>query len=65
LGGTGLRPPSEKRKDLTYLAELAESAVLAPVIDACYPLGRIADSYRYVDAGRKRGNVVITMTGDQ
>ena len=60
---TGLRPPSEKRKDLGYIAELAEAAALAPVIDACYPLERIADAYRHVDAGHKRGNVVVTMTG--
>ena len=33
------------------------------MIDACYPLQRIADAYRHVDAGHKQGNVVITMTG--
>ena len=60
---TGLRAASEKREDLRYLAELAESAALAPVIGACYPLGRIADAHRHVDAGHKRGNVVVTMTG--
>jgi NADPH:quinone reductase-like Zn-dependent oxidoreductase len=60
---TGLRPPSEKRKDLGYIAELAEAAGLAPVIDACYPLERIADAYRHVDAGHKRGNVIVTMAG--
>jgi hypothetical protein len=26
-------------------------------------LARIADAYRHVDAGHKRGNVVVTMTG--
>jgi NADPH:quinone reductase-like Zn-dependent oxidoreductase len=59
---TGLRPPSEKRKDLLYIKELAEASALAPVIDACYPLQRIADAYRHVDAGHKKGNVIITMT---
>ena len=62
---TGLRAASEKRRDLTYLAELAESAELTPVIDACYPLRRIADAHRHVDAGHKRGNVVVTMTDHQ
>jgi NADPH:quinone reductase-like Zn-dependent oxidoreductase len=62
---TGLRPAGEKREDLRYLAELAESAALAPVIDACYPLRRIADAHRHVDAGHKAGNVVVTMTGHQ
>ena len=60
---TGLRPPSEKRKDLLAIRELAEASALAPVIDACYPLVRIADAHRHVDAGHKKGNVVITMTG--
>jgi D-arabinose 1-dehydrogenase-like Zn-dependent alcohol dehydrogenase len=39
------------------------AGALVPVIDACYPLERIADAYRHVDAGHKRGNVVVTMTG--
>lgn len=60
---TGLRAASEKRRDLGYLAGLAEASALAPVIDACYPLERIADAYRHVDAGHKRGNVIVTMTG--
>jgi len=59
---TGLRAPSEKRRDLLSIAELTEASALVPVIDACYPLQRIADAYRHVDAGHKQGNVVITMT---
>lgn len=31
-------------------------------IDACYPLGRITEAYRHVDAGHKKGNVIVTMT---
>ena len=59
---TGLRAPSEKRKDLLYIKELTEASALAPVIDASYPLRRIADAHRHVDAGHKKGNVVVTMT---
>jgi NADPH:quinone reductase-like Zn-dependent oxidoreductase len=59
---TGMRAPSEKRRDLLYISELTEASALGPVIDACYPLPRIADAYRHVDAGHKQGNVVITMT---
>jgi NADPH:quinone reductase-like Zn-dependent oxidoreductase len=59
---TGLRAASEKRKDLLYIKELAEASTLAPVIDARYPLRRIADAYSRVDAGHKKGNVVVTMT---
>jgi NADPH:quinone reductase-like Zn-dependent oxidoreductase len=46
---TGLRAASEKRKDLLYIKELAETSTLAPVIDARYPLRRIADAYARVD----------------
>jgi NADPH:quinone reductase-like Zn-dependent oxidoreductase len=59
---TGLRAASDKRKDLMYISELAEASALTPVIDACYPLRRIADAHRHVDDGRKKGNVVVTMT---
>jgi len=60
---TGLRAASEKAKDLGYIRELADAAALTPVIDAAYPLARIADAYRHVDAGHKQGNVVVTMPG--
>jgi len=60
---TGIRAPSEKRRDLSDISGLTEASALVPVIDACYPLPRIADAYRHVDAGHKQGNVIITMTG--
>ena len=60
---TGLRSPAAKRADLRYTAELVALSELAAVIDASYPLERIADAYRHVDAGHKKGNVIVTMTG--
>ena len=59
---TGLRPASEKREDLLVLGELAEASALVPVVGACYPLARIADAYRRVDAGHKKGTIVVTMS---
>jgi len=59
---TGLRPAAEKRQDLLVIRELAEASALAPVVGACYPLARIADAYRHVDAGHKKGTVVVTMS---
>jgi NADPH:quinone reductase-like Zn-dependent oxidoreductase len=58
---TGLRAAADKRRDLLFITELVEGKALVPVVDACYPLSRIADAYRHVDAGHKRGNVVVTM----
>ena len=59
---TGLRDAAAKRADLLYTAELIEASAVVPVIDAIYPLDRIADAHRHVDAGHKQGNVVVTMT---
>ena len=58
---TGLRPAAEKQRDLLVIRELAEASALTPVVGACYPLARIADAYRRVDAGHKQGNVVVTL----
>ena len=59
---TGLRPASEKQRDLLVISGLAEASALAPVVGACYPLDRIADAYRHVDAGHKKGTIVVTMS---
>jgi NADPH:quinone reductase-like Zn-dependent oxidoreductase len=51
-----------RAEDLNFLAALAESGSFKPVIDRTYPLSRIVDAHAYVDTGRKRGNVVITLS---
>jgi NADPH:quinone reductase-like Zn-dependent oxidoreductase len=54
------KPTSE---DLAFLVDLAEAGAYRPVRDRTYDLADIAEAHRYVDTGRKRGNVVLRLTG--
>jgi NADPH:quinone reductase-like Zn-dependent oxidoreductase len=48
--------------NMRLITALAEAGTLRPVIDRSYPLERIADAFKYVEQGHKKGNVVITVT---
>jgi NADPH:quinone reductase-like Zn-dependent oxidoreductase len=45
--------------DLASLVRLAESGEYRPVIDRTYDFAEVEEAHRYVDTGRKRGNVVL------
>ena len=62
FAATGLRKPSEKRKDLNLLNTIIEAGKLKAVIGRTFSLERIADAHRYVETGHKTGNAAIAVS---
>jgi NADPH:quinone reductase-like Zn-dependent oxidoreductase len=49
------------REDLTTIRELMASGKVTPVIDKRYKLSEVPEAIRYLEQGRARGKVVITL----
>ncbi len=57
----GMLMSATRQADLLILKEMIESNELVPVIDRTYPLNESAEAMRYLETGRARGKVIITV----
>ena len=49
------------QKDLEFIREFLEDRKLKPGIDQSFPLEKAAEAHRYVEAGNRKGNVILTV----
>ena len=50
-----------KQDDLATIGELMQAGKVTPVIDRRYKLSEISEAIRYLEKGRARGKVVLTL----
>ncbi|MDA3947599.1 MAG: NAD(P)-dependent alcohol dehydrogenase [Spirochaeta sp.] len=55
---------AESVRDLVVVKDLAEAGQITTTIDRSFPLEQTAEAHRYVEAGDRRGPVVVTI-GDE
>jgi NADPH:quinone reductase-like Zn-dependent oxidoreductase len=59
------RPTKELPEDLLALKALFEEGKIKPVIDRRYTLAQVPEAHMYVETGRKKGNVIISVVDSE
>jgi NADPH:quinone reductase-like Zn-dependent oxidoreductase len=57
-------PTPPRPEDMRFLAEIAAAGQYTPFIDRRFTFDEMAEAHRYVEAGRKRGSVVVSLNED-
>ena len=55
--------PKYTKEDVEFVKGLVEAGRYRAVVDRTYPLEQVVEATRYVEAGHKTGNVVLTLDG--
>ncbi|MEI4235393.1 NAD(P)-dependent alcohol dehydrogenase [Roseovarius sp. D22-M7] len=59
FAAAGLEKPQRLRAMLSEILTRIDQGRLSPVMDRIYPLSDLVEAHAYVEAGHKRGNVVV------
>ncbi|UWQ22663.1 NAD(P)-dependent alcohol dehydrogenase [Jannaschia sp. W003] len=59
FSAAGLQDAATLRGGLAALLEMVHAGTFAPQMDRIYPLRDLVEAHRYVETGRKRGNVAV------
>ncbi|MFJ9808833.1 zinc-dependent alcohol dehydrogenase family protein [Streptomyces sp. NPDC101158] len=58
------RDPERLRRAAAFVSSGLESGAFRPVVDRTFPLDRIAEAHRYLEAGSQVGKIVVTVDHD-
>ncbi|MFT6856958.1 MAG: NADPH:quinone reductase-like Zn-dependent oxidoreductase [Cyclobacteriaceae bacterium] len=61
FAATGIRNQEQRMRDLIQVRDMLAAKKLTTIIDRVYPMDQIQEAHSYVDSGRKRGNVILSI----
>jgi NADPH:quinone reductase-like Zn-dependent oxidoreductase len=59
FAAAGMEKPRTHRAEISEILQLVADSLFTPVMDRTYPFSDLVEAHRYVETGRKTGNVVV------